>query len=291
MSSSSKILILLFLAVLSFSQQTESFLPLQIGNSWRITNEERWVPFELSRSLTVNWKIVGDTICNDKKYYIFITNFNANEKRRYFREIENGDIVEYEPKCNAEFLLYSFSLTRLEATHFIDTVFINSVANCADNYTNRNFRAYYRPQDSVIHFNHGFFETWFQRGIGLVNWYTDFYSYNSSTIIIDGICVTCNPRVGVNNGNKIPSEFKLSQNYPNPFNPATIIRFTLPKAAFTSIKIYDILGREVKTILNEFRNSGEGEVVFNATEFAGGIYFYKIRSGNFTETKKMNLLK
>ena len=91
--------------------------------------------------------------------------------------------------------------------------------------------------------------------------------------------------------NGIPREYKLAQNYPNPFNPSTKISFALPKAGNVELKIYDILGREVMTLVNEFRTAGSYTVDFNAANLASGVYFYRIKSGDFTNTKKMVLMK
>jgi len=98
--------------------------------------------------------------------------------------------------------------------------------------------------------------------------------------------------VGIsNNNNELPNEYKLTQNYPNPFNPVTNINFAIPKAGYVELKVYDILGREAATIVNEFRQAGNYTVDFNASSFASGVYFYTIKSGEFTDTKKMVLIK
>jgi hypothetical protein len=86
-------------------------------------------------------------------------------------------------------------------------------------------------------------------------------------------------------------EFSLMQNYPNPFNPSTTISFSIPLSAFTSIKVYDILGNEIATLINEEKPAGSYEVEFNASKLASGIYFYILSSGNFLFTKKMILLR
>ena len=88
-----------------------------------------------------------------------------------------------------------------------------------------------------------------------------------------------------------PSEFVLEQNYPNPFNPVTTIEYSIPQAGVVTIKIYDILGREVTTLVNEEKQRGNHIVKFNASNLASGIYFYKLQAGNFVESKKMILLK
>ena len=96
--------------------------------------------------------------------------------------------------------------------------------------------------------------------------------------------------VGVDDTHKL-YYYNLSQNYPNPFNPSTVISYQLPVIGFVTLKVYDILGREVATLVNEEKPAGEYEVEFNGTNLPSGIYFYQIKAGNYSETKKMVLLK
>ncbi|RPI17406.1 MAG: T9SS C-terminal target domain-containing protein [Ignavibacteriae bacterium] len=94
-----------------------------------------------------------------------------------------------------------------------------------------------------------------------------------------------------NNNNNIPNAYSLSQNFPNPFNPATNIRYALPKAGIVKLVIYDVLGKEVAIPVNEFRTAGSYELNFDASHLASGVYFYTISAGDFTDTKKMLLIK
>ena len=89
----------------------------------------------------------------------------------------------------------------------------------------------------------------------------------------------------------VPASYNLLQNYPNPFNPSTTILYSINNPNVVQIKIYDVLGREVKTLVNEFKQTGIYEVQFSATDLVSGIYLYRIESGNFVQTKKMILLK
>ncbi|RJP60328.1 MAG: T9SS C-terminal target domain-containing protein [Ignavibacteriales bacterium] len=86
-------------------------------------------------------------------------------------------------------------------------------------------------------------------------------------------------------------EYQLYQNYPNPFNPSTQIKFAIPQAGIVTVKVYDIIGREVTTVVNDNLNSGTHEVVFNANNLSSGIYFVRMASQNFTSTKKIMLIK
>ncbi|HPS64706.1 MAG TPA: T9SS type A sorting domain-containing protein, partial [Ignavibacteria bacterium] len=90
---------------------------------------------------------------------------------------------------------------------------------------------------------------------------------------------------------EVPSRFELMQNYPNPFNPATTIKFALPKSEFVRIRIYDILGKEVATLVNEQLQAGYFEYNFNASNLSSGMYFYKIDAGVYSDIKKMVLVK
>jgi len=95
----------------------------------------------------------------------------------------------------------------------------------------------------------------------------------------------------VENEEIIPTEFSLHQNYPNPFNPSTTINFSIPSSEFVTIKVYDLLGNEVATLIDEYRPAGSYEVDFNAADLPSGVYLYRIQAGDFTEAKKMILLK
>ncbi len=100
----------------------------------------------------------------------------------------------------------------------------------------------------------------------------------------------------IKNENQLPTEFALMQNYPNPFNPSTTITYHLPKTANVELKVYDIIGNEIATLVNEEKSAGVFEVQFNVTQdtrpaMSSGVYFYKLTAGDFVQTKKMILIK
>ena len=89
----------------------------------------------------------------------------------------------------------------------------------------------------------------------------------------------------------VPSQFVLEQNYPNPFNPSTKIQFSIVHRQLTIVKVYDVLGREVATLVNAVKEPGTYTVEFDASSLASGVYFYRLQAGTYVETRKLLLLK
>ena len=102
--------------------------------------------------------------------------------------------------------------------------------------------------------------------------------------------VTSGP-IGITQLSTTVSSFSLSQNYPNPFNPNTKINFSIPRSEFVSLRVYDMLGREVKVIANSLMSPGEYEADFDAKGLSSGMYYYSLRAGDFVDVKKMVLVK
>ncbi|HSL88171.1 MAG TPA: T9SS type A sorting domain-containing protein, partial [Ignavibacteriaceae bacterium] len=88
-----------------------------------------------------------------------------------------------------------------------------------------------------------------------------------------------------------PDEYYLAQNYPNPFNPSTVISWQSPNGSWQTLKVYDLMGREVATLVDEFKSAGNYEVNFDASKLSSGTYFYTLQAGNFSQTKKLILIK
>jgi len=110
--------------------------------------------------------------------------------------------------------------------------------------------------------------------------------------IIDNVCVKGYILTGTgNNYINLPFNYSLSQNYPNPFNPTTSISYSLKANGFVTLKVYDVLGKEVITLVNETKSAGTYIVDFNGSELSSGVYFYKIEANEFTDIKRMMLIK
>lgn len=105
------------------------------------------------------------------------------------------------------------------------------------------------------------------------------------------ISILSNPPTGINEKSYVPNKFILDQNYPNPFNPTTTIRYSIPQSEFVTLQVFDVLGNEVTTLVNEEKPAGNYEVNFNVAILSSGIYLYRLQAGSFVETKKMILLR
>jgi hypothetical protein len=95
----------------------------------------------------------------------------------------------------------------------------------------------------------------------------------------------------VNEDIQLPNSITLKQNYPNPFNPSTSIEYSIVSGEFVSLKVYDMIGKEITTLVNENKSAGNYKVNFDASSLASGVYIYKLTAGNFSESKKMILAK
>ena len=111
-------------------------------------------------------------------------------------------------------------------------------------------------------------------------------AYQSETISYNDLAIT-----KVENDNSVPNELSLEQNYPNPFNPTTIIRFSIPSTTFVQLKVYNVLGNEIATIVNKEMPAGNYSVEYDASILPSGIYFYTLTTNNFSKTRKMTLVK
>lgn len=111
---------------------------------------------------------------------------------------------------------------------------------------------------------------------------------------ITGGFFTSHPNIftGVNNTEEsVPGKYQLYQNYPNPFNPSTIISWQLPSKSHVLLKVYNVLGKEISTLVNEVRPAGKYKIIFDAGTLASGVYFYRLIADSFSETKKMLLIR
>ena len=117
-------------------------------------------------------------------------------------------------------------------------------------------------------------------------------SWFASRALTGEIRYVISPVTGIGNiGKDVPTSFKLSQNYPNPFNPVTNIQFSIPENSFATLMVYDYLGREIQTLFSGLKTAGTYEISFNGSTLSSGVYYYKLTTDKFKETKKMILAK
>lgn len=107
----------------------------------------------------------------------------------------------------------------------------------------------------------------------------------------ESLILTNGPTGIVNYSSEIPEKYSLGQNYPNPFNPSTTIRYSIPESGFVSLKVYDVSGKEIYSLVKQEQRAGTYEYQFNASNLTSGVYFYTIQTPNFTQTNKMTLVK
>lgn len=139
-------------------------------------------------------------------------------------------------------------------------------------------------------------KTWINQSIPVISSINDFYFINQST----GFCATYEYILKTTNGgstyigqigNNIPEDYKLYQNYPNPFNSSTNIKFSVKQKGFLRITLYDITGKEIKSLANQQVQAGDYIIFFNSESLPSGIYFYKLQANDFSDIKKMVLVK
>ena len=168
--------------------------------------------------------------------------------------------------------------------NFINTIFNDSAANSISTGT-APFTGSYRPETPLSSFNNNPVNgTWILS-------VADNATADTGFLRAWCIVVTYQSLIGGIHTVEIPNYYSLSQNYPNPFNPTTNIKYTIPKAGITTLKIFDVLGREVAVLVNELKQPGVYTADFDASQLASGIYFYRIESGDFSAVKKMMLVK
>ncbi len=142
--------------------------------------------------------------------------------------------------------------------------------------------------------------SWEESDEGLPNSFTDIHalSMSSTTLYAGTLFIGAWERPltdyltdVISTSDKLPDNFQLAQNYPNPFNPSTNIEYSIPEASFVQLKVYDVLGNEVATLVNEEQNAGIYRADFSGTELTSGTYFYRLNTDSFSESKKMILLR
>jgi hypothetical protein len=276
-----KLSLIYLLSILSFTEivvAQQVYYPLTIGNRWEYQHIGPW-------GTTI---VIGDTVMPNSKTY-----FVLQSKDIYFEYLsqEGNTVYGYDSYSGTEELLYDFSkssgdtiLTIPGETDTSDYILCgkDTVSIFGQNRLRFGFCYDYMrhaiDDEQVIEF---------VDSIGPTAITTAFAYQTLWRAWIDGKYYET---VDVKVQQKEVS-FSLNQNYPNPFNPSTAINYSIPIAGTVSLKIYDLLGREIELLVNEFKTAGEHTAAFNGSHLPSGIYFYELKAGNYRAVKKMQLLK
>lgn len=275
-------------AAVSLCNAVESYLPLKVGNSWTY----KFIPHQPGigiLKITINEEV----ILNSKKYFrcSFPTISDLSSLLRV--DSLSGNLYGYTTSgCSGnEILIDSLFSAENDSTVLCG----NPYRLCRDTGYTSIFGNSFQKKIFVPVFVLTARTRAYAKNIGL--YYIE-ESDPSPTIytlkgcVIDGVVYgdTTVTSVGFL-GNYIPENFSLSQNYPNPFNPKTIINYQLSMINYVQLKVYDALGKEIAVLVNEKQSPGSYGVEFDGSGLASGIYFYTLSAGNFSETKRMILLK
>ena len=254
--------------------QTGDAKSLEIGNKW-------W--YYSSDSPDYYQKVIGDTMIQNNPYAIILD--TRMDSLYWFERADSSKIFIFNTIIMEEVVELDFSTPDTTGPTFWitnDTIFF------WDNWRARQCRYDY---DGI-----GEYTNCYIKGLGLAEWSYTGHSSNSYEELIAGIIEgefygdsTVLIIEQINSRNK--NEFALYNNYPNPFNPSTTIRYQIPDRSLVTLKVCNILGREVAILINEEKTAGTYELTWNAENLPSGVYFYRIQAGEFIQTKKMILLK
>lgn len=273
---------------------TLSLFPLSIGNLWvYYYSGQSWVwdgfPQFFDGYTTI--KIVKDSIFNNHRYYkIFNSNVYCNNWTRL--DSVTGQILIFDEYYGKDQLSLDFLAEGHSYFNVREGQIYNSVTSDTTLWDKRRLRKHFDFSSLYV------VSQEYAQGLGLIH-EIDGFDFGSSESLLQGCVINgvvygdTTIVVGVSEDGltTLPKKYKLYQNYPNPFNPTTTIQYNLPKAVKVELAVYDVLGRKVKTLVNEFQPQGFYNVEFDAAGLSGGIYIYRIVTSNFSTSRKMILLK
>ncbi len=284
-----------------------NYYPLALGDKWIYENTYVTIEsgtFWAGKDYLIR-VVTGDTVLDNNNTYFILKNkylFQSLEYTLYERiDSSSGKIYLYNPSYNSggnESLLFDLEMEQgdtnsviipFEMKKYPTIYYADSSFNKWEILSTRKFfmttygNITYSLADTLGVFDFS--------DPCCSNAYDPGADYTLTGCVINGKVYGDTTITDVKDKQNIPLQFSLSQNYPNPFNPSTTIKYEIPKETSVTIKIFDALGREVVTLLNSDQKAGQHEVNWNAKNYASGVYFYRIRAGEFISTKKMLLIK
>ena len=269
------------------------YFPLAVGNVYKYH-------FGSSTGYSYYYKvrIVKDTIINSKRYFVTSGNFPGSigsilrvDSTTGNAYVRSGMYCSYSP---FEELVDSLRSRRWDST----LVCTPSVPKhyCVDTSNSTLFGIQMKKKTFIRNTSEVSTSISYGMNFGIIfSTYSDAWGLASESLVgcfINGVLYGDTLLTGIENiSTEVPPEYSLAQNYPNPFNPSTVVRFQLSVVSDVVLKVYDVVGREVQTLVNERLNAGTYETKFDGSMLTSGVYFYKMVSEGFTETKRMVLIK
>jgi len=261
----------------------QNYFPLEVGNRWDyfISGYSHGGNYWYD---TLSVEVIGKISFNtNKDYYILSESFFGGE----YLCIKNDSLYFYDTDDSLDCLMFAFNQN--DSSYYSSCMFDSCRVNTDI------IGTHFGITDTIqrhLHYFWGLYE--YSRLFGLVYWnwgsLLQVWEYSLSGCIISGVTYG-NLLVSIDMGNAPVNEFMLFQNYPNLFNPTSTIKYQIPELSFVTLKVYDVLGNEIATLVNAEMPAGEYVVEFDGSGLTSGIYFYQLRAGNFFETRKMILMK
>jgi Secretion system C-terminal sorting domain len=306
-----KSLLFVIFAVNIIFSQTDTLLeaikyyPLQTGNYWEYVNYYWEIPYYKDSSF-YSIEITGDTLLSNNKVYKILTSksipYNGHIGKRYER-IDSSTACVYRYAADTIFINNEYlvdSLLAQPGDYFAGSykwngLYAGDFSTLCLNIYDDTVLAYpteireLEDQSTIPEISLSF-----AKGLGYINSLVCEFSCGAVDLRyakIDGVEFGTQITGMQSRNSQQLTEYVLYQNYPNPFNPTTNIRFSIPHPGFVSLKVYDILGKEVAILVNEVNPAGRYDIKFDGSNVSSGIYFYVLRSGDFVQSRKMLLLK
>ena len=295
-----KVIILIFTILISYPIDTISqdtthakYFPLHIGNVYKYH-----VNILGSPGYDYNRRIIKDTVINSKRYFVLSQPFPGINGMFVRYDSTSGNIYYWFTSDYCSYSPFEPLIDSLRANINDSTVvcYLPYIRYCTDTNTTTLFGVPEKMK-SYKEFNlEGYTGVTYGSNFGVVGaTYHDFWSTSYHNVVgcyINGILYGDTTITGVQQiSSEVPEKYRLFQNYPNPFNPTTKVKMQIAKMSDVKLIVYDALGREVAMLVNEQLKPGAYEVVWDASGYPSGVYFYKIEAGEFVETRKMVLLK
>ena len=261
----------------------QDYFPLEVGNRWDYFVEIH-IPGGFTSYDTSSIQIEDQQIMpNGLEYFVLSeTLFNNFFPRSKYLRKENNKYYYYNEDDSTDCFYLRFDLPT-------DSFYLDCMGGQwdVDSYVNTYTFGF---SDTLQYQNIEYVFSKHFGGYSFTDHWVATYYFTLKGCIISGVTYG-NLLVDVQDEIKTPIKFELSQNYPNPFNPATKIKYQIPETEKVTLKIFDVLGNEISTLVNEEKPAGKYEADFIGNTLTSGIYFYQLKTGNFIEMKKMILLK